>query len=128
MAKTKAPAAKKLRRKAGKYKPTEEESNLVAVGIAGGIEHKFLWAALGISERTFRNHFKKEIESGGARANGQVIAKLFGSATGTNNQPYVFQAAMFWLKCRAGWKEQHEIGGPGGGPIIVKFSDREAKV
>ena len=55
------------------------------------------------SEKTLRRHFRKEIDSGGAEANYRVAQSLYRLARNGN-----VPAGIFWLKCRAGWRERPE--------------------
>lgn len=49
-----------------------------------------------------------ELEAGHVRANAQVAQSLFNQAT-NEVKPNV-TAAIFWLKCRAGWREDGDMG------------------
>lgn len=58
---------------------------------------------IGISEPTLRKHFADELATGHVKANTAVATSLYKQATDTA-KPSV-AAAIFWLKCRAGWRE-----------------------
>lgn len=72
-----------------------------------------------IDRNTLEKHFKAELESGTEKANGLVAQSLFKKAIG--NAPQNVTAAIFWLKCRAGWKavEGIEHTGKDGAPLPV---------
>lgn len=110
-----------------KYEPTDEQRKTVRTLVGYGLRHEQICEVvinprtqLPITEKTLRHHFKKEIREGGITANSLVAQSLFAKATG--NGPSAVTAAIFWLKCRAGWKEVqvHEHTGADGGPIETK--------
>lgn len=61
---------------------------------------------LKIDAKTLRKHFAEELATGHTEANAKVAASLFKKATGDGQGSVV--AAIFWLKCRAGWKDRAE--------------------
>lgn len=97
--------------KAGRptFKPTEAQRILVAElagtgfpqsTIAKLIAHE---AGLAIAPKTLRKYFRNEIDEGSTIANCRVAQNLFQIAT--SKSAGAVTAAIFWLKCRAGWKE-----------------------
>jgi hypothetical protein len=71
-----------------------------------------------VTGQTLRTHFAQELLEGAVRANSNVAQSLYNKATGGDTI-----AAIFWLKCRAHWRESAqtlEVSGPGGGPIVVQ--------
>lgn len=71
-----------------------------------------------VTETTLRMHFAQELLEGSVRANSNVAQSLYSKATGGDTI-----AAIFWLKCRAHWRESAqalELTGPGGGPLVVQ--------
>lgn len=60
-----------------------------------------------IDEKTLRRHFQQELASGPSRLNMQVAQALARRAMGKGAGAVT--AAIFWLKCRAGWKESIRI-------------------
>jgi hypothetical protein len=56
-----------------------------------------------LSLKTLRRAFRKELDDGKLVANSLVARSLFKRATGTG--PQSVTAAIFWMKCQAGWKE-----------------------
>ncbi len=96
------------------HEPTKENRLMVQVMIAGGIEQIHIAASLGISRPTLRKHYRNEIKSGGAQANGLVVAALFKEAKGGN-----VKAAIWWTQARMGWSETQKVEttGPDGRPI-----------
>jgi len=56
-----------------------------------------------LDEKSLRKHFRAELDQGTELANALVTQALFKKAT--SNEPGSVTAAIFWLKCKAGWKE-----------------------
>ena len=77
-----------------------------------------------VTAQTLRAHFAQELAEGAVRANSNVAQALYNKATGGDTI-----AAIFWLKCRARWKETAqavELSGVDGGPLVVQsMSDAE---
>ena len=80
----------------------------------------------GIDPKTLRRHFRKELDTGATKANLAVAQSLFKLATSGQSPA----AAMFWLKCRAGWKEttQLEHTGPQGGPLELLHGNLDQRI
>jgi hypothetical protein len=82
--------------------PTPEQRDLVKSMAACGIPHEQIAHQIGIrSAKTLRRYFRQELDRGVAEANYQMAKSLFKRGTAGDTM-----AAMFWLKCRAGWKER----------------------
>jgi hypothetical protein len=58
-----------------------------------------------VSAPTMRKYYMTELETGHIEANAKVAQSLFKQATHAE-KPNV-SAAIFWLKCRANWREDH---------------------
>lgn len=86
------------------YKPTQKDRDQVKMLSGMGIAGADIAALIGISEPTMRKYFRNELETGYIQANAQVAQSLFKQAT-DKDKPNVI-AAIFWMKTRAGWKEQ----------------------
>jgi hypothetical protein len=69
---------------------------------------------VGVSPKTLRKHYRGELDHGHVKANAKVAENLFRKATGDGREAVI--AAIFWLKTRAGWRENQLTGGP----IIVE--------
>ncbi len=81
-----------------------------AEGLRHGQVHVRLWhpglriaRVLGITPPTLRKYFAAELDTGHIEANAKVAQSLYKKATGDG--PGATVAAIFWLKCRAGWRE-----------------------
>ena len=89
-----------------RFTPTEEQRSTVRRLAALGIRQADIAEMIGLrSEKTVRKHFRRELNRGVAEANRQVAQSLYRLATGGKCPA----ASMFWLKCRAGWRERREF-------------------
>jgi hypothetical protein len=86
------------------YTPTEKDRATVKTMSAFGIPDYEIARVLSVDPKTLRKHFWTELEVGHVEANAKVAASLFKKATGDGREAVV--AAIFWLKCRAGWRER----------------------
>src|SRR5262249_35232574 len=86
------------------YKPNDRDRKLVETMSGFGVPQEDIARSIGISEPTLRKYFKNEIHNGVTRANAAVAQSLFQKATGPGKEGVV--AAIFWLKCRAGWNDR----------------------
>ncbi len=86
------------------YTPTEKDRATVKTMSAFGIPDYEIARVLSVDPKTLRKHFWTELEVGHVEANAKVAASLFKKATGDGRESVV--AAIFWLKCRAGWRER----------------------
>jgi hypothetical protein len=85
------------------YEPTEKERRQVKTLSGMGIPDYEIAKVMQVSEPTLRKYFAHELDIGHIEANAQVAQSLFRQATHAE-KPNV-AATIFWLKCRAGWKE-----------------------
>ena len=74
-----------------------------------------------IDEKTLRLRFREELDEGMVQANARVGKTLFQFATDPKGGSKSVTAAIFWMKCRAGWKETvvNEVSGLDGSPLSV---------
>lgn len=86
------------------FQPTEEQRRTVKSMAGFGIPQADIAAVIGINPETLRKHFRHELDVAMAEANARVAGSLFRLATEGEN----VTAAIFWLKCRAGWKEPRD--------------------
>jgi len=85
-----------------KLEPTSEDRRLVRSFAACGIRQEEIARIMGIrSPKTLRKHFREELDRGAPEANYNVAQSLYKKATSGDTE-----AAKFWLKCRAGWKDR----------------------
>jgi len=118
-----------------RFSPTPEHRRLVESLVGLGIpEDEICRLVLNpatrrpIDEKTLRKYFPVELATGHTRVNAQVgrfiFATITGQAGGVADERARATLAMFWAKCRMGWKEtvvqEHREGGP-----IEQLSDAE---
>ena len=104
-----------------KHEPTVETRSSVKALASVGTPQEQIASVIGISKNTLLKHYRKELDTAMTMANAKVAQSLFQQATAGNTA-----AAIFWLKCRAGWvdKQQIEHSGPNGGDINVTITRR----
>ncbi|TPG38056.1 hypothetical protein EAH89_29565 [Roseomonas nepalensis] len=86
------------------FAPTEKDRSTVKAMAGFGIPEVEIAKILSIDPKTLRKYFPHELDVGHVEANAKVAANLFRRATGDGREAVI--AAIFWLKCRAGWREQ----------------------
>jgi integrase len=87
-----------------KYAPTPADRETVKSMAACGFAHEAIARCIGvkgIDDKTLRKHFRRELDTAMAKANATVANKAYQMAI-AGNPP---AATIFWLKCRANWKE-----------------------
>jgi hypothetical protein len=93
------------KRKPGRpqYEPTPKERDQVRMLAAMGVPDYDIAKLLQLSSPTMRKHFWHELEVGHIESTAKVAQSLYKQATDPV-KPNV-TAAIFWLKCRGGWRE-----------------------
>lgn len=86
------------------HKPDKKDRARVLTMSAMGIRVSDIATVIGVSVPTLRKYYRAELDRGHVEANAKVSQSLFRMATNVE-KPNV-AAAIFWLKCRAGWREQ----------------------
>lgn len=109
-----------------RYVPTPADRNTVTSMAACGFKHEDIARCLGtegIDDKTLRKWFRAELDTAAEKANAAVANKAYQLAVAGN--PY--QMTMFWLKCRAGWRDVQtfEHSGPDGSAIALDVSAAE---
>ena len=69
-----------------------------------GVPETDIAKVLSVDPKTLRKHFRVELDVGHIEASAKVAASLYRRATGDGRDAVI--ASIFWLKCRAGWREQ----------------------
>ena len=69
-----------------------------------GIPQHEIAKLLRVAPHTLRKHYHAELRRGGIRATMRVAESLFRAATAGEGHAALV-ACIFWLKCRAGWRE-----------------------
>ena len=88
-----------------KFNPTDAQRAQVKTMTAYGIQQTDVALVIGCDPKTLRLYFQTELETGGIEANAKVAQSLFKRATDGVGKEAV-TACIFWLKCRAGWRDQ----------------------
>jgi hypothetical protein len=94
------------------YEPTDKDRAQIRTMSGMGIPDYDIAKVMNLSTPTIRKYFWTELESGHIEANAKVAQSLFKQATDPSGQKSV-TAAIFWLKCRAGWREEDSRDNPG---------------
>src|SRR4051794_13171425 len=96
------------------WKPTAKERETVKLMTGYGIPQNAICAVLKTTKPILEKHCRHELDTGPADANAIVAASMFRMPT---KGPYSvrFQAAKYWLACRANWREtaslrDHQVG------------------
>lgn len=92
---------------ARRHRPTPQRRRLVEALGANGVRQETIARVLGIDPKTLRKHYRNELDLGAVRATCAVAEALLRHATGDG--PGALAAAIFWLKCRAGWRAGDEV-------------------
>jgi hypothetical protein len=93
-----------------RYQPTEHARRQVRTLVGMGLTHAEISSVMELTPPTLRRYFRHELDIGQVEANAQVAASLYRQATDKLKPNTV--AAIFWLKCRAGWRDHDSA--PGG--------------
>lgn len=106
------------------YEADEKTRAQVKMLAAMGIPDYDIAKVIGISRPTMRKYYMAELETGHIEANAQVAQSLFKQAT-NKDKPNV-SAAIFWLKCRAEWREdgKEEMGKKEAREVLSKVAAR----
>ena len=86
------------------HQPTEQSIKLVEAMVACGVPQIEVAAVIGIDPKTLRLYYSETIAVAATKANTQVAQSLFNKATSKGITGPSVTAAIFWLKCRAGWR------------------------
>lgn len=87
------------------FEPTEEQRRLVRALAGFGVIHDDIARQVGCEPKTLRKHFRDELDRGSVEATAKVAQSLFQMATTGKN----VAAAIFWMKCRGGWREKSQV-------------------
>lgn len=85
------------------HEPTDQTRRQVEMMAAFGNTEDQICQILNLSKPTLRLHYRDELDVGFVKASNAVAMNLWRQAT--KDDPKAVPAAIFWLKCRAGWSE-----------------------
>lgn len=118
-----SPEAEELISLAPRTRPTHVPTTMsryqVAQMAAINLTHAEIESIIGISRDTLYKYYRKELDFGKSLCTAKVAARLFKVATEAEGREAI-TAMIFWLKSRAGWRDdnkQLELSGPDGKPI-----------
>lgn len=92
-------------------RPTDEMRAMVKAMASNGLSQEKIARVViagGMATTTLVKHFREELDTGPLVAQAVVADALFKSAKAGN-----VTAQIFWLKCRAGWKDNQFDAGDG---------------
>lgn len=87
------------------HQPTPETRASVQALASYGIPQKDNAMYHGITEKTLRKYYRFELDIGITTATAAIAGRLFENATQRADIKASNVACMFWLKCRAGWRD-----------------------
>jgi len=90
-----------------KFEATSTQRNQVTALVACGVPRKQVAQYLGIDLKTLSKHFAREIREAACLANAKIATVLYQKALAGDTV-----SMLFWLKCRAGWKEHDPANRP----------------
>ena len=104
-----------------KHEPTPETRLQVKTLASVGTPQDQIAIVVGITKNTLLKYYRKELDTAMIMANATIAQTLFKQAKNGNTA-----AAIFWLKCRAGWVDTQkvEMTGANGGDINVTITRR----
>lgn len=85
------------------FVPTDRDRKQVRTLAAMGLMAEEIARVIGVTDKTLQKHFKEELAVGPAEATANVAQALYKQAVDPL-KPNV-TAAIFWLKARAGWRD-----------------------
>ena len=112
------------RKKRGRprHKISEEERQQVLTLAGLGVPQAQIAKLLRMGLLTLRQYYEQELHDGMVRANAAVAQSLFNMAT-RDKMP---SAAIFWLRVRAGWRDQTpEEAQTGPSEVTYRWSDTQ---
>lgn len=89
---------------------TKAQHDMVEAMASYGIPQRDIARCVGVAIETLRSHFIDELDLGSTRATAKVAHFLFRKATGQlGDEKGAVTAAIFWMKARAAWRDQHVV-------------------
>ena len=83
--------------------PTDSTRKTVQIHTMVGTTQEDVSRILGIDAKTLRRHYREELDLSTAKANASVGGALYNKAIGGDTT-----AMIFWLKTKAGFREQQD--------------------
>lgn len=91
--------------------PTDEQRRLVESTSGLGLPHEQIAILVGIDDKTLRKYYRKELDSGKAKANSQIAKTLYNKALAGDTT-----SLIWWTKSQMRWSEtvKQEVTGADG--------------
>lgn len=99
------------------HEPTKAMRELVKMHAMVGTPQSIIADVLEIDDKTLRKYYRRELDLATHQANAQIGGALFNKAVKGDTA-----AAIFWLKTRAGFREQKEPDGGEDGDITIRVT------
>lgn len=87
------------------HEPTEATKAEVKALASMGIRHEDIAEYIGIDKKTLYKYYREILTKSKVTASHKIAQALFRQATEQNSTT----AAIFWLKCHAGWRDRDAI-------------------
>ena len=99
--------------------PTDESRKLVESTSGLGLPHEQIAILVGIDDKTLRKYYRTELDTGKAKANGQIAKTLFSKAVAGDTT-----SLIWWTKTQMRWAEtvKQEISGADGQDLVIKWA------
>jgi len=96
------------------HEPTDEKRKLVESTSGLGLPHEQIAILVGIDDKTLRKYYRTELDTGKAKANGQIAKTLFSKAVAGDTT-----SLIWWTKSQMRWSEtvKNEVTGADGEPL-----------
>jgi len=96
------------------HEPTDEKRKLVESTSGLGLPHEQIAILVGIDDKTLRKYYRTELDTGKAKANGQIAKTLFSKAVAGDTT-----SLIWWTKSQMRWSEtvKQEVTGADGEPL-----------
>jgi len=96
------------------HKPTDESRRMVESTSGLGLPHEQIAILVGIDDKTLRKYYRTELDTGKAKANGQIAKTLFSKAVAGDTT-----SLIWWTKTQMKWSEtvKNEFTGADGEPL-----------
>ena len=111
------------------HAPTPETRRQVEALASCGTTYELIARVINISVPTLTKHYGEVLEVAGVKANAMIAQSLYKRAL--SNDKGAITAAIFWLKARAGWRDNislDETGAPVGKKEIAQAEAQTAGV
>ena len=97
------------------HEPTDEKRKLVESTSGLGLPHEQIAILVGIDDKTLRKYYRIELDTGKAKANGQIAKTLFSKAVAGDTT-----SLIWWTKSQMRWSEtvKQEVTGADGAAIV----------